>query len=149
MDTPESDEDDDLEFERFSAALDQRKLEREERYVEQKTLVFTRLRELGIEKVFIPFNGSGDDGQIEYIKVKITGERMVKKLVRLPEDHTSPFDSIEHLTYSYLSTKHSGWELESGSFGRIVLDTASGEIREEFTRRLDYEDEEDYDEDDH
>jgi hypothetical protein len=124
----------------YLAESEQYRIGQEREYIVCKESVFSQLTQRGVAKAFISFNGHGDDGQIEYIKVRLVVERNSEEL---SQSDKALYDAIEELAYRHLNLKRSGWELDAGSIGKIVLDEHRGEIREEFMKRLGYEDDED------
>ena len=98
-----------------------------------KNLIFAALADLGIHRVTIDYDGSGDSGQIDSIEAwdaanqKITLPSLRKVQLR-SENPDQPFDDIgleaavEQLAWDYLYDNHSGWENNDGAFGTFVFD---------------------------
>lgn len=82
-----------------------------------------RLKALGVKKVTIEYNGSGDEGFVEPPQfdgkapdaTKIEGGELV-------------LDALERLAYDKLESVHPGWEINEGSFGTITIDVATWKL---------------------
>ena len=93
-----------------------------------KNLIFAALADLGIHRVTVEYDGSGDSGQIESIeawnaaneKIPLPSLRTVQLASENPD---SPVDEIgleaavEQLVWDYLYDNHGGWENNDGAFG--------------------------------
>lgn len=113
-----------------------------------KQAVFDRLRENGVTRVVVTFDGYGDSGQIEEVTAT-AGETAVAlppgevdlRCARWgrpdPEVLSVPVKAaLELLAYDYLEQTHDGWEINEGAFGEFVFDVAEGEITLEYSERF-------------
>jgi hypothetical protein len=129
--------------------------DRIERYNADKILPY--LKEQGITKVRVEFDGSGDSGQIEQIEfLDANGEephgdeiadqefvllsenrrwedgREIKEI--FPYERTVR-DFFEDAVYEALSERHCGWEINDGSFGEFQFDVNEGKLTGEVNTR--------------
>jgi hypothetical protein len=113
-----------------------------------KTMIFDALLEAGITHVCVAFDGEGDEGQMERATAQANGTTVEFPPVALTVQ-VSRFGSaelsarelnlqqaVEHLCYSYLEQKHSGWEINEGSFGEFTFDVAAREIELNYYGRI-------------
>ena len=91
-----------------------------------KRLLFFALGEMGIHRVTVEYDGSGDSGQIECIEVwNAANEKIPLPSTRKLQlaSQNRPYTemnieaAIETLAYDYLETTHPGWEINDGAFG--------------------------------
>jgi hypothetical protein len=113
-----------------------------------KATVLAVLRDAGISKVTVTFNGYGDSGQIDSIAVKAgdTDAELPGNSVEIarasweseaPEQMNEPLaDAIETLCYALLEEKHDGWENNEGAYGEFVFDVAADRIVLDFNYRI-------------
>jgi len=113
-----------------------------------KATVLAVLRDAGISKVTVAFNGYGDSGQIEDIHVEAGGNKVelpdsAVEIARAswesdaPERLSKPLaDAIESLCYALLEEKHDGWENNEGAYGEFVFDVAADRIVLDFNYRI-------------
>jgi hypothetical protein len=113
-----------------------------------KATVLAVLRDAGISKVTVTFNGYGDSGQIDSIAVKAgdTDAELPDSAVEIarasldseaPERLSEPLaDAIETLCYALLEEKHDGWENNEGAYGEFVFDIAADRIVLDFNYRI-------------
>lgn len=119
-----------------------------ELHADNKAMVLTVLRDAGISKVTVSFNGYGDSGQIDDIAVK-AGEadaELPSKSVEIarasmesevPEKLSEPLaDAVETLCYALLEEKYDGWENNEGAFGEFIFDVAADRIVLDFNYRI-------------
>jgi len=119
-----------------------------ELHAANKATVLAALRDAGISKVAVSFNGYGDSGQIDDVQVKAgdadaqlpdssveiaratlesnTTERLGKPLA----------DALETLCYAMLEEKYGGWENNEGAFGEFIFDVAADRIVLDFNYRI-------------
>jgi Family of unknown function (DUF6878) len=104
-----------------------------------KAIIFAALAEVGICKVSVEFDGSGDSGQIEDIlawntagdTVSLPVDRKLQLASPLPDYPPAEItfqEAIETLAYDYLGDAHPGWEINDGAFGTFVFDVADRTI---------------------
>ena len=112
---------------------------------ESNKLSLTRfLRQEGISKIEVTFDGYGDSGQIESVAIfakdkDVTGFAENKSVPDYVQHtgtsyssgshrkHSWKFNSncreaVEDFCYDILQTKHGGWEINGGSFGSFTFD---------------------------
>jgi hypothetical protein len=79
------------------------------------------LKEKGVAKMSVPYNGSGDSGEIDY-PVFYDGESNIVVIAEF-ESQTAV-----DAGYDVMEAAHGGWEINEGSFGEIVLYVESGKL---------------------
>ena len=118
-----------------------------------------KLRELGASAFVVEYDGSGDDGQIEYSGVEGDAQDLdaraaamdvcfwhVKTLApsegtepvfryRLARGRRSLTDVATDAMHDYLESLWAGWENNDGAFGVVRLDVASGKLSLEHNSR--------------
>ena len=127
------------------------KAAQEKRFGDLSKQLFAQLAALGIKKVFVYFSGGGDDGEIGKFKVRMKRKRVVPNLREIPFEgegflragRITLYGAVEDLVYGHLRIEYSAWEYESGSFGICVVDAVRRKVRDQITRKLDYDDEND------
>lgn len=110
------------------------------------------MKEHGISRVLLEFDGSGDSGQINSIELvgnndksllltEITGWWTEHKYSQgtwtknISKMKSTLADLLEDIAFSVLSSRYGGWEIDAGSFGTITIkDDGSGGI--EFNERI-------------
>ena len=111
-----------------------------------KNLIFAALAEVGIHRVTIDYDGSGDSGQIESIeawnaaneKIPLPSNRKVQLASENPDrpvDHIGLEAAVEELAWGYLYNNHGGWENNDGAFGTFVFDVSGRSITLEHNER--------------
>lgn len=118
--------------------------------------LFAACAHLKIKKIKVDFDGEGDSGQIEEITfynekseevhpvvdlgecVVVVGHRLVDSGW---EDVTKTTkltlkEAAEQIAYDTLERKHSGWEINEGSYGTIYFDIDERKVRCEFNERI-------------
>ena len=102
-----------------------------------KVAILPRLKEAGIARVEIRFDGCGDSGAVEeFACLDATGAPMPCPDVTLLEGEAGNSDgdasaelhslgqALEQLTYLALERHHPGWEINDGACGELVIDVA-------------------------
>ena len=110
------------------------------------------MKEHGISRALLEFDGSGDSGQINSIELignndesllltEMTGWWTEHKYSEgtwtknVKEMKAAFADLLEDIAFSHLSSQYGGWEINAGSFGTVVIkDDGSGGI--EFNERI-------------
>ena len=113
-----------------------------------KSAVLKVLREQGIAKVVVRFDGAGDSGQIEEVTALADNEAerpIAHATVDLqkvtfgddaPHTVAEPLgEAIESLAYALLQSSHGGWENNEGAYGDFSFDVAAGRITLEYNER--------------
>jgi hypothetical protein len=113
-----------------------------------KTALFDALAAAGVTHVVLSFDGYGDSGQIENIKVK-AGDTIVAmpeaeiEIARAewaqPEPQRSLVslaNAIEGLVYDLLDERHCGWENNDGAYGDFTFDVAARSITLDYNERI-------------
>ena len=102
-----------------------------------KVAILPRLREAGIARVEIRFDGCGDSGAVEECAcLDAAGAGIPCPDVTLLEGEADSVDrtgsaepqslgqALEQLTYLALERHHPGWEINDGACGELVIDVA-------------------------
>jgi hypothetical protein len=111
-----------------------------------KNLIFDALAEIGIHRVTIDYDGSGDSGQIEGIeawdaaneKIPLPSSRKVQLASENPDQPVGNLGleaAVEELAWDYLYDNHSGWENNDGAFGTFVFNVPGRTITLEHNER--------------
>jgi hypothetical protein len=111
-----------------------------------KNLIFAALADLGVHRVTVDYDGSGDSGQIESIEAwNAVSEKVplpsIGKVQLAPENPDRPVEDIgleaavEQLAWDYLYDNHCGWENNDGAFGTFVFDVPARTITLEHNER--------------
>ncbi len=111
-----------------------------------KNLIFAALADLGVHRVTVDYDGSGDSGQIESIEAwNAVSEKVplpsIGKVQLAPENPDRPVADIgleaavEQLAWDYLYDNHCGWENNDGAFGTFVFDVPARTITLEHNER--------------
>lgn len=77
----------------------------------------------GKADLVIRYDGSGDDGSITSIAVRVG-----KKRLRLP---AAMHEQIDAWTYELLGNSYPGWEIDDGSSGEITVDVQTRQVTHE------------------
>ena len=106
-----------------------------------KTVLLNALREAGITRVDVEFDGYGDEGQIQSITCvgaddcqvePPIGEIEIQSVIHDGSGVTSETmpvaSAIEHVCYDLLAQHHAGWENNEGGYGTFVFDVARDAI---------------------
>ena len=115
-----------------------------------KAALFSALASLGIARVVVAFDGSGDSGQIEAMEAFTAGNAAAAlggdlriPIRRAPWDGSAAetheltlADAIEALAYDLLAETHGGWEDNEGAYGEFSFDVASQTITLEYNERV-------------
>jgi hypothetical protein len=111
-----------------------------------KNLIFAALADLGVHRVTVDYDGSGDSGQIESIeawnavseKIPLPSLRKVQLASENPDSpvaQTGLEAAVELLAWDYLYDNHCGWENNDGAFGTFVFDVPARTITLEHNER--------------
>jgi hypothetical protein len=111
--------------------------------------LFGALRDSGIARVAVTFDGEGDSGQIEdIIATDCDGKpvdlptgplaiQTAKPDGSGPSGETLPVsDAIENLCYDRLGDSYGGWQDNEGSYGEFLFDVADRTIDLTFNSRF-------------
>ena len=113
-----------------------------------KALVFTALKDAGVTKVVVQFDGVGDSGQIEALtaykgeetvelpSTSLALNRCVSYTSGVGTVEATLLESVETLVYGYLEQEHDGWENNDGGYGTFEFDVAGQAIHLEFEQRF-------------
>lgn len=112
-----------------------------------KLNLFNALTSNNITKIEVYFNGEGDEGQIEDLKVYCgaTKAELPTDLVAMLETQYNDelvkcrkplVEAIETLCFGYLEEHFVEWEINDGSFGQFVFDVSAGTIALEHNTRV-------------
>jgi hypothetical protein len=135
---------------------DKEKEEQMSIYRKNCRLVFDYLGKRNIKQIKVVFDGCGDSGQIEDIStdrnkddkdllnemvpfshINRGGEWDNEKKAWVEKDCTEGTlrELLGEVVYNKLNDDHSGWEINSGSFGTFVFDIKKRKIKLEFNER--------------
>ena len=121
----------------FAVRQAERQVQVAEEIQQLKTAILPRLREAGIARVEIRFDGCGDSGAVEECAcLDAAGAAIPCPEVSLMEGEADSVDrtgsaepqslgqALEQLTYLALERHHPGWEINDGACGELVIDVA-------------------------
>ena len=110
-----------------------------------KAALVEAIKPIGLTRIEVDFNGSGDSGQVDEVRYFIgkkepkdleTIKRTLVQQAKINESHTycetkkdwvtttkSPTieELVEQICYDLLSANHGGWEINEGSYGEFVF----------------------------
>lgn len=113
-----------------------------------KAVLFDVLVKAGITRVFVDFDGEGDEGQIgdigahagdantELPPVSVGMHKVQCNSDALTASQASLSEAVETLCYAYLEQEHDGWENDGGAFGTFEFDVGKRSIRLDFNERF-------------
>lgn len=134
--------------------------EKIERVRSSRAVVMEILKDAGVAKAVVPFDGSGDSGQTEgvslygkagkHLKAKKWDELLGRSIQGTERERWDYNDgeaksvrrcdtleeAIDELCYDILGSQHGGWEINEGSFGEFVFDVEKDEIALTFNERI-------------
>jgi hypothetical protein len=85
-------------------------------------MLFMRLEELGVTKIEIPFDGSGDSGSIEEHDIKILDAKGNEVTIH-SDDDTNYESVLSDFGYGYLEAFYAyDWYNNDGGYGTINID---------------------------
>lgn len=90
-------------------------------------VLFKDLRKAGVARVEVDYDGSGDSGDIQ--ETTFFDAKDNKMEVDFDE-------RCNDLAYGELETHHGGWEINEGSFGKVIFDVQKGKVRFEHNERV-------------
>lgn len=114
---------------------------------QNKATVFDALREAGITRVAVTFDGEGDSGQIEELTAFAQDKPQPVPSETVPVQHatwdgrgstrveTPLREAIEELCYGLLSEQYDGWENNDGAFGEFTFHVQDRTIALKFNGR--------------
>ena len=103
-----------------------------------KAALVEAIKPIGLTRIEVDFNGSGDSGQVDEVRYFIgkkepkdleTIKRTLVQQAKINESHTYCETKNDWVTttkspticYDLLSANHGGWEINEGSFGEFVF----------------------------
>ena len=126
-----------------------------------KAALVEAIRPIGLTRIEVDFNGSGDSGQVDEVRYFIGKkepkdlETIKKTLVQQAKinDSTTYCETkkewvttsrcqtieelVEQICYDLLSANHGGWEINEGSYGEFVFNFGKGnKIELTFNQRV-------------
>lgn len=137
----------DFSWESIWARIQKESVETMARANVNKDILFDILKKNNVERVFVYFDGSGDNGSID--NVELTPDT-TSPLLDEPAlnfhwpryegaiwagDNVSIKDAIETICYDYLRAKHQGWENNEGANGYFDFKVKESKILLEFNER--------------
>jgi hypothetical protein len=113
-----------------------------------KATILDALAAVGIRRVVVAFDGSGDSGQVESITA-FDSQGTERELPTIdievsvldfwgttpPSSQHTLAEAIDGLVWSLLERTHGGWENDDGGYGEISFDTAERTIKLELNTR--------------
>ena len=121
----------------FAVRQAERQMQVAEEIQQLKVAILPRLREAGIARVEIRFDGCGDSGAVEESAcLDAAGAGIPCPDVTLLEGEADSVDrtgsrepqslgqALEQLSYLALERHHPGWEINDGACGELVIDVA-------------------------
>ena len=90
-----------------------------------------QLKDAGVARVDIYYDGCGDSGQIEDIRY-FDAQR---KWINPPPVPTLSEDALRDLFYDLLETRHAGWENNDGAFGEFEWDLIADTLKHSHSDR--------------
>jgi hypothetical protein len=103
--------------------------------------IFDALAALDVSSVLVAFDGAGDDGQVIQLSLRQRDKTPPPDAADIPFEGHTLYEAIEQFIYNRLSADHGSWEIDTGSFGKFFLYVEHREVREQFTARIEDEDE--------
>ena len=112
-----------------------------------KAAMFDALAAAGITKVIVPFDGSGDSGQIESVDALAGQTPIDLPQVEIIQTYIAGIDAppepksvalamaIEDFAYARLRETHAGWELDDGACGDFTFDVSDRTISLDYNER--------------
>jgi len=109
-----------------------------------KEELFATLRAAGVTEVTVRYDGYGDSGAIEEVIVLPESKPLLapvqagtiqdwdpnlKTYVDRPVFASTVEDLAENFVYDGLERRAPGWEINSGSYGEVVIDVTAGTIQ--------------------
>jgi hypothetical protein len=139
-------------FNEFGAWLKAARAAEDTEFEKSRSQVRDFLRQHGIAKVAVSFDGEGDDGSITDCKYEPATPDFGKTPVPGTEDKRYGYNAqhewvavdrcatideiIDDMFYAFLSSNEPGWEINEGSYGDITLDVLTGKIKLHCCRRI-------------
>lgn len=121
----------------FAVRQAERQVQVAEEIQQLKTAILQRLKEAGIARVEIRFDGCSDSGAVEEcVCVDAAGAAIECPDVKLQVGEAETAEgagseqlqllgqALEQLTYLALERHHPGWEINDGACGELVIDVA-------------------------
>ena len=110
--------------------------ERHIKYEKYRLVIQKALPWIGLSEATAYFDGAGDGGMVEEIRVPEGFETDLKLVaIRIDNKDTNLHDLLEDFAYEVLADKIPGWEINAGGFGDVIF-TASGHVRLDFNGRV-------------
>lgn len=113
-----------------------------------KAALFTELRNAGIARVVVDFDGYGDSGQIEQVtafgaddvEYELPDVAIAIRKMHFGQEEPETLsqslgEAIETLAYAFLASTHGGWENNEGAFGEFTFDVAARSITLDYNER--------------
>ena len=118
-------------FSTSSPSLEQYYCERLENVRQKLPEAARLLKDAGVVRVEIFYDGCGDSGQIERISYFNTNCKMMD----LPGKVTITEEALLDLFYDLLEVRHAGWENNDGAFGEFEWDLVSDTLAQSHSER--------------
>ena len=125
--------------------------ENERRASSGRAVLIKLLREHGVKKVFVGFDGCGDSGNVgepmyhaapngfgskEAPNTTFESRIWEKGGVQTVSRNKTINELVEDLCYTLLSCSRPGWEINEGAFGEFTIDVEKDAVALEFNQRI-------------
>jgi hypothetical protein len=90
-----------------------------------------QLKEIGIVRVEVYYDGCGDSGQIESLHYFDAGCKQIDVTGRVKLTH----DALKDLFYDLIEVRHDGWENNDGAFGQFVWELTTDTLSHSHSER--------------
>ena len=102
--------------------------------------IFDALAAEDISSVMIVFDGVSDNGQVVQVSLRMRDKERPPSPEEIDFEGFTIGDAIEYYIYNRLSDDHKSWEVDAGSYGKFIMYVARREVDEQFTARIQDED---------
>lgn len=102
--------------------------------------IFEALEKAGIASLYVPFDGYGDSGQINFDESEVTGANGLKvldlnlRMIHVGEKNLE--DLIGDFCYAHMEENHGGWEDNDGAYGDFTFDVSARTITYDHNTRF-------------
>jgi hypothetical protein len=120
---------DDFDFDHWHENYKKKEQEKREAGISGLRNLAPQLKELGVTEVHAEYNGSGDSGDFEAVYATPNDNDIEQVLNPLG----LTLDGFKDMLWPLLPA---GWEINEGSYGELVLDTATGKINRVHNERI-------------
>lgn len=99
-----------------------------------RRLLLTEMKKIGVTSMEFSYNGSGDDGHIEFSRAEGAGAEQIDREIMLL-NHRGQFErqsiesKVEFICNNIISQYHCGYETGEGGGGRVTIDVVGNTVR--------------------